>query len=221
MFESKGYIEEVTNRNVVKIAVPIEKSYRIDKQEIYDCTVLFEDGRRLTHDQRKAIFACVADISAWSGHFEHEIYGIFKWEYAKQHDYKMISLSNCTMTEAAELLQLIIDFMLLHGVPIPTKADGTRVTLLERASDTGKYLYACLVHKRCCICGKTGELHHVNAIGKAYRKTTQHIGRDVMCLCRECHGQAHSLGVDAFNSRYNVFGIKCDKTIAKIYNFKK
>jgi hypothetical protein len=79
-----------------------------------------------------------------------------------------------------------------------------------------------MVHKKCVICGVGGDyssvdLHHIDAIGGAYRATTEHIGREALTLCRVHHGECHTLGKATFERRYNIFGIKIDKTIAGIY----
>jgi hypothetical protein len=214
MFEAVGYISNVTEQGVATIVVPLEKAYRIDQQEIREVRVIFSDGRTITPEQRKAIYATLRDIADWSGYGYSEIEemkAFFKLELVKMTGCDWFSLSDCDVSTAREMLTLIINFCLKWDVPASE-------SLLKRSEEVGKYLYACLIYKKCCICGvPEAELHHVDAIGSARRATTQHIGREALSLCREHHDEAHTLGKDAFNARYNVFGIRIDKTIAMIY----
>ena len=51
-----------------------------------------------------------------------------------------------------------MDFILDWDIPCD-------VRLLDFVDDVGAYLYACLVNKKCCICGKPADLHHVDHVG--------------------------------------------------------
>ena len=219
MFETIGYIQNVTEQGVVTLVAPTEKSYRIDHQEIYQARVIFDDGRLMTAVQRKAIFATLNDIAKHSGHELDEIETHFKVELIKKTGCDYFTFSSkpigdrlpCDVTTARLYLRLLIDFCLRWDIP-------TKESLLSRAEDTGKYLYACLIYKKCAICQRPGELHHIDAIGSAYRATTEHIGRESVCLCRIHHDECHALGRDTFEKHFNIFGIKIDKTIAKKHN---
>lgn len=55
-------------------------------------------------------------------------------------------------------IDFLIDFILEHNI-------GTKCNLSEMAGDIEKYIYSCLMHKRCCVCGKKADLHHVDRVG--------------------------------------------------------
>ena len=78
-------------------------------------------------------------------------------------------------------------------------------------ADIGKYLYFCIKHKKCCVCGKDGEIHHVDAIGMGNdRRYIDDSGYRKMCLCRTHHTIAHQRGMEAFTAMYKVYGIVVD-----------
>jgi hypothetical protein len=215
-FEAVGYIQNV-QQGVVTIVVPnVDREYLIEHREISEVRVTFTDGRTITPRQRKAIFATLRDISRWCGHTVEELEAWFKVEAILKTGQDWFSLSDTDVSTAKEMLSCIIDFCVKHGVPC-------KESLLKRAEDIGRYLYACLIHKNCCICGAqaddiNADLHHVDVIGSASRKTTEHIGRRAMALCRPHHDECRDIGQDTFDKRYNVFGIEIDKTIARLYN---
>ena len=94
-----------------------------------------------------------------------------------------------------------MNFAIENGIPLSDL--GT-----NRTDDIGKYLYFCIKHKKCCICGKPGEIHHVDAIGMGNdRRKVDDSNHRKMCLCRMHHTIAHKRGMDAFEQMYKVYGI--------------
>ena len=95
--------------------------------------------------------------------------------------------------------------------------------LLELVDDIAHYTYMCLIHKKCVICGKKADLHHIDTIGMGNnRNEVEHLGREVMSLCREHHTEMHTIGIKDFNDKYHLDGgVVADKTILKIYGLKK
>ena len=49
---SKGLIQNVSD-GYVTVVVPVDKEYIIEKQDITECEVRFDDGRTITAEQRK------------------------------------------------------------------------------------------------------------------------------------------------------------------------
>jgi hypothetical protein len=94
--------------------------------------------------------------------------------------------------------------------------------MLEYVDDIDDYVYACLINKKCPICGKKADLHHYENIGMGRnRDTIIHEGMEVISLCREHHTEAHTIGRDSFFKKYHIDGgITADKTICKIYKLK-
>jgi len=216
VFEVVGYIQSVLNGNATIVAPLLNRDYLVEHQEIQQVRVIFTDGRTITPRQRAAIYACLGDIAEWTGigyKYIEELCARFKLEVIRRTGQEYFSLSDTDVSTARLMLSLIIDYCVENGVP----CEGKGESLLKRCEDTGRYLYACLIYKKCCICGISGELHHVDAVGSAHRATTVHIGREAMALCRIHHDECHKLGRETFEQRYNVFGVKIDKTIAKVY----
>jgi hypothetical protein len=81
----------------------------------------------------------------------------------------------------------------------------------------------CLIHKKCVVCGKKADLHHIDTIGMGNDRTeVQHEGRECLSLCREHHQEMHQIGKQEFFEKYHLnTGIKIDKTIMKIYGLRR
>jgi hypothetical protein len=119
---------------------------------------------------------------------------------------------NCDKGTASLFIDYLISFCLENAVP-------TSRPLQEYADDLERYTYAALLHKRCVICGKKADLHHVSQIGAGYsRETKPQLGALVMPLCRVHHGEYHTLGKTEFESRYHVVPVQMDRRIAGKYN---
>jgi hypothetical protein len=221
IWEEVGRIAHVAgqeNNGVITLTVPTNKLYLLEHRKVYKARVIFDDERHVTADQRKAIFATMTDIYNATGQPVEDIEHFHKMKLLYENDIDYFTFSTkgekpfpiCDVTTANLFLHNLIEHCLREDIL-------THDSLLDRATDTGKYLYACLIYKKCPICQLHGELHHEDAIGSAYRKSTVHIGRKAICLCRIHHEAAHRLGKLTFDKRYNVFGIKIDETIAKKY----
>jgi hypothetical protein len=118
-------------------------------------------------------------------------------------------------TTATAFINYIIDFILKHDIP-------TRISLLENNDDIAHFVYACLANKKCCICGKHADLHHVDAVGSGNnRNEIHHLGRLALPLCREHHTESHKAGQQSFMAKYHLEPIALDEKLCKIYGLKK
>lgn len=166
------------------------------------------DGRTISADQRKKVFAVIRDISLWSGHEPEYIRKYLTWDFCSQTDKDWFSLSDVDMTTAKEFITYLIDFCFAWDVP-------TKDTLLNQTDDIGKYLYQCLEHRKCAICNKRAEVHHVDRIGMgADRESVVHVGLRAIALCHEHHMEAHSREKELFEEFY-IYGIKLDEYLCK------
>ena len=172
------------------------------------------DGREISAEQRRKIFATVRDIAAWSGHEPEYIRQFTEFDFRLQNGLEPFSLSDCDKSTAREFISYLIEFCFNHGVP-------TRDTLLNRTDDIGKYLYYCLEHRRCAVCNEKADIHHVTAVGMGRdREQIIHAGMEAIALCRKHHQEAHIKG-QAFFNEYHIYGIKLDKYLCDILNLKK
>ena len=124
-----------------------------------------------------------------------------KYEHMIRTGDPYFSLSNCSMDMAREFINTILEFALEWGIPLSENA-------IDRTDDIGRYLYFCLIHKKCAVCGKYGEIHHEDAIGMGNdRRKVDDSNYKKICLCREHHTIAHQMGVIRFRQMYKVYGI--------------
>lgn len=184
-----------------------------------EARVLFQDREEISAEQRRKIFAIIAEIADWSGHDPEYLRKNLTKDFLMANREKLmlsiISLASgggCDKGLASLLIDYLIDFCLENNVP-------TSRPLQEYADDLEKYTYSALLHKRCIICGKKADLHHVSAIGMGYNRNTKpQIGALVMPLCREHHSEYHTIGRTAFEERYHAVPVPMDKRIAGKYN---
>lgn len=173
----------------------------LKEKTIRQAEVRFDDGRHISIDQRKKAYATIRDISDYTGFLPEECKEQMKYVHIIRTGCEYFSLSDCSMDTAREFINTLIEFSLENGIPLSDL--GT-----NRTDDIGKYLYFCIKHKKCCICGKPGEIHHVDAIGMGNdRRKLDDSNHRKMCLCRLHHTIAHQRGMDAFEQMYKVYGI--------------
>jgi hypothetical protein len=180
----------------------------------------FNDGRHISPIQRRKIYALISDVAEYiEGYRTSETIEstkqALKMDFVLTHlqgmERKMFSLSDVSMSTAAEFIDYVVDFIIRNDIP-------TRIPLIENCSDISKYIYACLVNKKCCICGKPADLHHAQSVGsQGYRDKINDIGLEALPLCREHHIESHAKGQVEFMKQYHLEPIKIDKKIAKIY----
>ncbi|MGE4213802.1 MAG: putative HNHc nuclease [Anaerotignaceae bacterium] len=169
--------------------------------------IRFDDGRTITADQRKKAYAIIGEISRWSGYLPEEAKEWLKFYFTAIYgQLEYFSLSDCSVTTAREFISYLIDFCLKHDVPC-------RDSLKDLTDDIGRYLYSCLVNKRCCICGKPADFHHCEGsrVGMGRDRTeVPLLGVDGMALCREHHTECHTIGEETFCNKHHVYGLKID-----------
>lgn len=202
------------DKDGITIRCPVPALYV--KREYEQVFVEFVDGRPLSNEQRKKAWALMSDIAAWAGTDKDETYVLFRWRYTQATvdtlKRKLFHLSSATMTEAKEFINYLISFVLDFDVPL-------KVPLYETADDIEFYMRECLIHKKCAVCGKTAQLHHVDRVGShgGSREKINHLGLLAEALCAEHHAEMHSTGQSDFDERYHFHGVPIDKEIAKVY----
>lgn len=183
-----------------------------------EARVLFQDREEISAEQRRKIFAIIAEIANWSAHdpeyLRKSLTKDFLMEKREQLWLSIISLANgggCDKGTASLFIEYLIDFCLENDVP-------TSRPLQEYADDLEKYTYSALLQKRCIVCGRKADLHHVDRIGAGYNRNTKpQIGARAMPLCRIHHGEVDTLGQTAFDEKYHVVAVPIDKRIAAKY----
>ena len=178
------------------------------------------DSRPLSDKQRRMCYALIKAIAEWSGSSSEDIKQAFKMEFwAEQIDTladKIFSLSNAPMSLVAEFQRFLVKFIIENDVPL-------NFPLIGYVDDVAYYTYMCVIHRKCAVCGRRAELHHVDAVGIGNdRNEVQHLGREVISLCRAHHSEMHTLGKQGFCEKYHLDGgVTADRTILKIYGLKR
>lgn len=195
------YREQKDGTDLVVSVPDLKLGDMFQRKKIRNAEIRFDDGRHISAEQRKKAYATIRDISDWTGYLPEEMKEIFKYQHMMRTGDAYFSLSNCSMDTAREFINTILEFALENGIPLSDNA-------IERTDDIGRYLYYCMLHKKCAICGKDGEIHHEDAIGMGNDRTkVDDSSYKKICLCREHHTLAHSLGVIRFREMYKVYGI--------------
>lgn len=209
-----GYDER---RRELLIRAPYDDFATMDRREYKEVDVIPIDSRPLSDRQRKCCFAMLRDISDWSGHELDDLKDHFKLDFIArmEEDMELFSLSNARMSVVAAFQSYLARFIVSNDVP-------TRRPMLDYVDDIDDYVYQCVIHKKCPVCGKRAELHHIDAVGMGRdREEIIHEGLEVMSLCREHHTEIHALGRKAFLTRYHFnSGVIADRTICEIYGLR-
>ena len=203
---------------VIHAALP-NLNHALDRK--YDkVEIILPDGRRISPEQRRKCYALLGEIAEFIEGFRtsetiEDTKQVMKWDFIlkrmESQERQLFSLSSCDMSTAREFITYLIEFIVKNDIP-------TKVPLIEQCEDIGKYVYACMINKRCCICGKPADLHHVDAIGMGNDRTEViHIGREALPLCRDHHVHLHEKGNKDFIETYHLQPVKIDKKIAKLY----
>ena len=216
---TKGKITRETD-DLVLVEVPKLNDWVLEKRQIKTVGVYFDDGRHMSTDQRKKIFALVNDIAAWQADDPEAIRALLTGlfcEYTQGTsfpvDYFSLSPKSpkyADMTTAKWFIEYIIHFCIHWDVP-------TRRPLFEYTSEQGRLMYSFVLMRKCAIGGKLGaEIHHVDAVGMGYnRNEIIHVGMRVLPLLHEYHQEAHTIGRERFLEKYHLTPIKIDEYAAE------
>lgn len=215
-----GHIVDISEGGVATIKATLPNLYHAIDRKYNDVEIILPDGRRITPEQRRKCYAIIKEISDFvNGQHEaadiEETKEIMKWDFLlsrlESQERKLFSLSNVDVTTARNFIDYLLEFCVKNNVPM-------QISPLEYCEDISKYLYACMVNKKCCICGKPADLHHVQSVGsQGYRDKINHIGLDALPLCRVHHTESHKIGQESFMGKYHLQPVKIDKKIAKLY----
>lgn len=182
----------------------------ITSKRVKDTELRLDDGRRITALQRRKAYATIRDIALHTGYMPEEAKEVMKYYYIVKTGRDYFSFSDCSIETARIFINVLIDYALREGIQV-------QGNLIDNADDIHAYLACCIVHKKCCICGLSGEIHHEDAIGMgADRTELDDSEKRIICLCRKHHTLAHSLGKERFFKMYHVYGI-VKKSVHLIY----
>ncbi|MFT8477703.1 MAG: putative HNHc nuclease [Liquorilactobacillus sp.] len=178
-----------------------------DKQPTVELSV--QDGRKISPDQRKKIWALINDLCDYTGDIPDEWEKRFKYKTKCDFNVDQFSLSNCSMTIANYMILEILDYLFTEDIPFKLK------TWESIPQDFPKQML-CIRQKRCVICGEHADIAHYQAVGSGRnRNKINHVGMHIMTLCREHHVEQHKLGIMTFCQKYHIRPIKVTEEIAR------
>lgn len=176
------------------------------------------DSRVITAPQRKFINALCRDIARYTGDTIDQVREHRKLEFIHDKGLPYFSTSelakNCSVSLASQFISYIVDFCLDNDIAL-TEAPSRYL------DDIKPYLIKCLWIRKCVICGKDAEVHHVDAIGMGRnRKKVDHSKHNMMALCWKHHRELHNGGQETFMIRNHVVGVLMNEEQYKKLNYK-
>lgn len=215
----RGEIVDVSDNGTVTIKARYDDWYTLCKRQYRECYVEMIDSRKLSDKQRRMCYALIGAVAEYMGEDKGETKAFLKLDFminelGETCD-RLFSFANAPMSLVCAFQRYLVRFIIRHDIP-------TKFSLLEYADDITDYVYACLINKKCCICGKKADLHHVQRVGMGRdRREIIHEGMEALPLCREHHTEDHSIGEKRFMERYHLNGgINLDRTLCRIYKLK-
>lgn len=220
MLKGKIIELEADGSALIRAKLPLVQAVHRKVNEVYIDLI---DSRPLSDRQRRMCYALTNAIAEWTGNTRDDEHLDRKWNFTKEKAEEFpeltesfFSLSTASMSLIAAYQRYLVKFIIDNDIP-------TKRPLREYVDDVRDYTYMCLIHKKCAVCGRRADLHHIDAIGMGNnRNEVKHLGREVMSLCREHHTEIHTLGKAEFMEKYHLDGgIEADGTILKIYGLKR
>ena len=221
-----GKITKINDDGTVTISAQLPSIDRAVVRRYEDVLVGFADGRSISPQQRGYIYSIISAIAEYIDGISNsetieDAKRFLKMEFVLHHmqgmERRMFSLSDVDMNTASDFISFLIEFVLANDIPV-------RFPLYEKAEDIEHYVYACLVHKKCAVCGRKADLHHAEGsrIGAGFnRNDVHHLGREALPLCREHHTLLHTMPEAEFLAKYHLEPVKIDERICKLYGLKK
>lgn len=217
-----GKIVDWEQGGTVLIRAPLPRIETAVDRKYSDVQVGYNDGRHISPEQRRKAYVLMSQVAEY-------IHGVrnadtledtkeflkadFVFNHMQAMQRRLFSLSTVSMNTASDFITYLVDFIIRNDVP-------SDVSLIENCEDIGKYVYACLMAKKCAVCGRRCDLHHVDSVGAngGNREKINHLGLRCLPLCREHHTELHSMGNKSFMDKYHLQSVAIDTKIAKLYH---
>lgn len=219
-----GHIVKIDESGAATITAILPNLFHACDRKYDTVEIILPDGRRITPKQRRFCYMLLGAIAEHvdgirNAETVEDAKQMMKMEFALERmesmERKLFSLSDVDETTANAFINFIIDFIIKQDIP-------TSFSLLENCEDIAHFVYACLANKKCCVCGKHADIHHVTGskIGAGNnRDEVHHLGRDVLPLCREHHEICHN-DEKAFVEKYHLEPIELTAELCKKLHLK-
>lgn len=229
-------IELIEEGGEIKLFVPSNKSLKeiyslINKIQNSEINVIKVD--RLSLEQSKLIWVLCKEYGDLVGYEREEMREILENEFCSNREIEYFSISPfkkeaCSMEVATEFIQFIIEHSIKQGYNLiihEGKGENKKIRhSREVVPDIRRYVIACLLEKRCAVCGKLCdiELHHWDSVASigGYDRDDG-LQTRFISLCGEHHSQFHTIGEKEFSNRWHIEGVWLSvnlvKELKKIY----
>lgn len=212
-----GKITEYTPNGNMTIQARFDNLDRFVKCGYSEALIMLKDSRTITNEQRKKIYAMLGEISDYIGEYPEIVKKQMKLSFQLEQLKSMacdFSLSNCSVELASAFVDFLVEKIIAWDIPL-------KQPLIDLCEDIKRYVYLCLKYKKCAVCGRKAELHHVDAVGMGYnRHEIVHEGMRALPLCRAHHTETHNIGNNAFIERYHLEPVQLNKELCKVYKLK-
>jgi hypothetical protein len=187
-------IQEVENKTFLGVATNLSKEdiLKYATNQGLFAVIKFWDSRRITEVQRKMIFATCKDIADYIGELKELVRSDLISSFSEDAGIDFFSLSDCSLEIAREFINYIMEYVIKNDIPLTGRG-------IDRTDDIDKYLYSCISHEKCCLCGKQGVIYTVTKGNK-------------ICLCNKDYESAKTKGLDEVEKMYKVYPIRIKET---------
>lgn len=124
--------------------------------------------------------------------------------FIKLNDTFSLAIKLMSNLEAIEFTNFLFDYFLQNDI-----AMWEEMQKLYKEQNEEKYIYAKLKHRKCAVCNRSlVDMEHwqnvANLGGYAHDKGQG----EYISLCRHHHTEKHNIGVESFERKYDIRGIK-------------
>ena len=221
-----GEIQDVREDGTAVITASLPNLDRALLRQYKRVEIILPDGRRISPEQRRKVYAILGEISEYvngyrDGDALEEMKATMKMDFMLKRmesmERRLFSLSDCSVTTARAFIDYLVSFVIANDIP-------TKVPLIEQCEDVSKYMYACVYHRKCAVCGRAADIHHCEGshIGAGVDRAKVHqLGREVLPLCRAHHTECHTMPESDFVAKYHLQVVKLDEPLCKRLKFRK
>lgn len=205
------------NNDVVTVQVMADAQSWCFDHDAKTAEIRLDDGRSITAEQRRKIYATIRDIADWMGDTPDAVKIHFKWAFCGDEEHEDFSLSDVDRETASQFLTYLIDFCVQNGVPCSDP-------LWDRCEDIERYMYACVMNRKCCITGKSNaQIHHYDRVGMGRNRNTMcQVGMRVVPLSSDIHTMIHySGGEDELYAKHHITPIALTEKMCRHLNLGK
>ena len=151
-----GEIQDVREDGTAVITAGLPDLDRALLRQYKQVEIILPDGRRISPEQRRKVYAILGEISDYINGFRdgdalEETKATMKMDFMLKRmesmERRLFSLSDCSVTTARAFIDYLVSFVIANDIP-------TKMPLIEQCEDVAAYMYACVYHRKCAVCGR-------------------------------------------------------------------